>query len=494
MSRVVIVLGVGRSGTSVVGGILHNLGVDMGQEFVQSSPSNKYGTFEDREFFHFNRSYMDGKLDLSINPHEWSENYVARRNERSNIWGVKEPAIAAMLPIFLAYLGNDVRVIVASRDKLSTIHSYMFAYHAREVTAYKWYENAQQSVDNFLDDWQGPTLQVFYDDLIDESTRETWVKRISDFAFDGMEKPKEVRFWNAFNHVVESGQKFGRDGKWIKRPSVYGGDGWGRVAIGARVAKYPEYHFFTSWTQLLTGGVRKGDKVLMPVGWTPAHWASTALARDFMRTDLDSLLLVDDDMAFDQNALEALRSSVANWDYDIVSGFCTHRQWPPKPVVMREQEEQPELPRSLNGRAYGFVGEFSDGDIIDVDAVGLAFILIKRHVLEEMTGEYGPMYTHYFTYGTGYESDDVPFCQRAKDLGFKIGVDTSVKIGHVGQAVFGWNEYQMWQKQQTAPNVVDFNAADLVPILEEALPHLESHKDAARNVLGIIGGTYESGD
>ena len=104
--------------------------------------------------------------------------------------------------------------------------------------------------------------------------------------------------------------------------------------------------------------------------------------------------MLDDDMVFEQDALDILRSNEANWDYDIVFGFCTLRGWPPRPVVMQEMENQPGLPNSLLGRSYNYAyDQVEDNSIIEVDSVGLAFTLIKRHVIEAMTEEYGPMYT-----------------------------------------------------------------------------------------------------
>lgn len=488
MSRVIIVLGVGRSGTSVVGGILHKLGVDMGSAFVGSTPSNRYGTFEEIEFFEFNRAHISNRLGDGFDCGRWAQEYIARRSDSHAIWGLKDPSVLHTLPILLSNLGSDVRIVVAERDKLATISSFMFAYHVKQNVAHEWYASQRDSIDKFIGEWAGPILYVDYDGIIDPSSRMGEIERVSDFVFENIGRPPETSILRAYDHVVADGRRFLPGGKWVKSVGSYRGDGWGRVAAGVRIAKHPEYNFFVSWTELLTGGMRSGDKILMPVGWMPAHWASNAIVRDFMRTDHDSLLLVDDDMVFGQNTLSIMRDNKDNWDYDIVFGFCTHRQWPPKPVVMVEREEQPGLPMSLYGRSYDIIHGVSSGDIVEVDAVGLAFTLIKRHVLEQMTGEYGPMYTDYFSYGGGFESDDIPFCMRAREMGFRMAVDTNVKIGHIGQSIFGWDDYQKWYMQQSRPDVIDFQASDLIPILQEAIPHLGETRQAAENALAIMGG------
>ena len=64
MSTVVLVAGTGRSGTSLVAGILQRLGVHMGDEFPEpwrfGYQRDFFGTFEEKSFFDFNRSVRPG--------------------------------------------------------------------------------------------------------------------------------------------------------------------------------------------------------------------------------------------------------------------------------------------------------------------------------------------------------------------------------------------------------------------------------------------------
>jgi hypothetical protein len=247
------------------------------------------------------------------------------------------------------------------------------------------------------------------------------------------------------------------------------------VAIGVRVSDHPEPFFFNDWTAMISGGTRKGDTILRPQIGKPAHWASNGLARDFLRSGRDSLLMVDDDMTFPPDALERLRSNPNSQEFDITFGFCTHKTWPPKPVIMRLRDPQPQKPEALFGKSFlhtlNVPDRFDNGGIMEVDAVGLAFTLIRRHVFEAMVDrEYGPEWSYwfesmtrqklfrimqenpdmalehstFFQYGDGRESDDIAFCMRAKELGFRMCVDPSVKIGHIGKTVFGWDEFRIW--------------------------------------------------
>lgn len=477
MSRVVLVVGTGRSGTSAVSGVLHKLGIPMGIEFVPADKNNRLGTYEDVSFFRRSREGLGTG---------WLDEYVSIRSEDAPIWGVKDPHLTMLLGEYLPFFGDDVRIVVAHRNREATINSVVRAYGVDRTVAEERYDVVHNTMVKFLSEYGGAYIVVDFDALV--AIPEVAVSNIVDFVFDGMEPPGEDDIFDAIRHIKPNFVSWDKDGKWQARYVKPAVDGWGRIAIGTRIAKFPEYHFFLSWTKLLTGGTRPGDAILMPRGWMPAHWAGSEVVREFLESEQNSLLFVDDDMIFEQDELERLRSNKANWDYDIVAGFCTKRDWPPLPVTFRLLDPQPPIPVSLNGDAFDRVVDVEDGDIIDVDATGLAFTLIKRHVLEAMTNEYGPNFTDYFMYDRGRESEDIYFFRRARELGFRIGIDTIAKPYHIGQKAQGWTDFKSWMARQSRPDVVEFNAVDLIPILEEAIPLLDANKDAAINALRYIGG------
>ena len=156
----------------------------------------------------------------------------------------------------------------------------------------------------------------------------------------------------------------------------------------------------------------------------------------------DSILFIDDDMAFDSNALSILRDNVENWDYDAVQGFCTFKTEPPHAVVYKLAEEQPGLPESLGGEVYNALANIPDNSVVDVDAVGMAFTLIKRHVFESMIGEHGSGWTVWFDWGLHSEGEDIRFSRRCREKGYKLAVDTNCKIKHIGPRAYGWEEHQ----------------------------------------------------
>ncbi len=286
----------------------------------------------------------------------------------------------------------------------------------------------------------------FYaDDAIVEHNHWLWDKADNDETYQrGQESYSDNQ--DIFKKRIEHG--FPNTWKpYFKRFDDEPEDGWGRVAIGARIYRNPHGDFFKSWTFMMLQGLRAGDSVLEPAIGNPAHLAGNKLARGFLNSKCHSVLYVDDDMEFHPSALEKLRSNKENWDCDVVMGFCTHKTIPPHAVVMQLMEQQPGPPLSLKGEHYGSLRDIPDNSVIDVDAVGLAFTLIKRHVVEELVNEYGALYTPFFEWGQFTQGEDVRFSRWCRSNGFKMAVDTNVKVDHLGVYAFGWKDHKSWTEK-----------------------------------------------
>ena len=91
MSTCIIVLSIGRSGSSDVAGMLNKLGVDMGAKFLDGDRNNPLGTFEDIAFVNLNRAILTGKAEVSELTH-------MIRDEP--LWGIKDPQFFLILFLF----------------------------------------------------------------------------------------------------------------------------------------------------------------------------------------------------------------------------------------------------------------------------------------------------------------------------------------------------------------------------------------------------------
>lgn len=128
-------------------------------------------------------------------------------------------------------------------------------------------------------------------------------------------------------------------------------------------------------------------------------------------------LWIDDDMVFDPDVLKRLLAH----DLPIVGGLCHNRRDPYVPILIRKMD---------NG-LFSFMMNAPKG-LVSVDATGAAFLLVKREVFEAIETRFPGEGAFTVRDRCG---EDVSFCFRAADCGFKTYVDTTVEIGHVAEVI-----------------------------------------------------------
>ena len=153
------------------------------------------------------------------------------------------------------------------------------------------------------------------------------------------------------------------------------------------------------------------------------------------KMDGDWILFIDSDMSFQPGAISALVETQKKFDLDIVGGLCFQRTPPYQPTM---------YVRAANAEhGYTFLEDYDEDAAVEVDATGMAFVLIHKRVFDRVlrhkTGEGFPdleqrrsMRPPPFFRWEGEYGEVFMFCREAKAAGCRIFVDTSIKIGHVG--------------------------------------------------------------
>lgn len=124
----VVVLGMHRSGTSLVAGIVRKLGVHMGEELLPANRSNPTGHHEARDIVRLNNEILrhnGGTWHAPPEPEKIKcsaarfrqkiRHLVLRRNLRYPKWGWKDPRTVLTLELYLPHLTTP-RIIVCRRD------------------------------------------------------------------------------------------------------------------------------------------------------------------------------------------------------------------------------------------------------------------------------------------------------------------------------------------------------------------------------------------
>ncbi len=151
--RVVVVLGSGRSGTSLLMQVLRNLGMALSEQMIEARRDNPEGFFEDTGIV---RIHVDLLKSLHAWPYfplpaDWENapataaaqqqlHAVLRQRLAGNaaIWGFKDPRSAAFLPLWQRLFAAEQLApayVLALRDPGSIIASFLRAYDTPPETA-----------------------------------------------------------------------------------------------------------------------------------------------------------------------------------------------------------------------------------------------------------------------------------------------------------------------------------------------------------------------
>lgn len=152
------------------------------------------------------------------------------------------------------------------------------------------------------------------------------------------------------------------------------------------------------------------------------------LTADFIHSDATHMMWIDADIVFrpeDVLKLLALQTDIAVATYRAKRPNAPYTAW-------------------KDGAPIKDLNQFKEP--VEVDGAGCGFMLIKRNVIDRLASE-----AVVYPAGGQFEfalyqsvaakgwfcSEDVFFCQNARAAGFKIIMEPSIRLGHIGQCVYG---------------------------------------------------------
>ncbi len=149
------------------------------------------------------------------------------------------------------------------------------------------------------------------------------------------------------------------------------------------------------------------------------------LVKKSLELKADLVLFLDADMTFPSDLIPRLIEDMKELGPCVISGLY-FKKAPPFPPVSANRifsnDEQKMFPIELF--------KANDSPLAECDVVGMGAALIAREVLEAVNQpwfEYGV----YKRTGEMTVTEDVPFCRKVKEAGFKIYTDKRLECGHV---------------------------------------------------------------
>ena len=134
----ILILGMHRSGTSALSGMLGELDIYLGSELMEPKEENAKGFFENNIILKENEKLLN-KIKSNVHDDFFNEQKLINIQETkdleeallkefkySNIFAIKDPRIGNLLPVYIKALTNlniDIKIIIPFRNPLEVAHS-----------------------------------------------------------------------------------------------------------------------------------------------------------------------------------------------------------------------------------------------------------------------------------------------------------------------------------------------------------------------------------
>ena len=183
-----------------------------------------------------------------------------------------------------------------------------------------------------------------------------------------------------------------------------------------------------------------GYAVHVTYGSSSVNLVRSQLASMALKEGFEEIFWIDHDVTFQIEDFERIR----NYDLPIACGvYCF------KTICTKLMMQMPPGDHKI------ILGK--GGGLTEVEIAPLGFFYSKRKVYEDIRknlalpdcrDDDGKLFTPYFLPFTvpfpdgthAYLIDDGAFCTRARQCGYKVLVDTSIRLGHIGKYEYSWEE------------------------------------------------------
>lgn len=157
--------------------------------------------------------------------------------------------------------------------------------------------------------------------------------------------------------------------------------------------------------------------------------ARNSLARNAIVEGFDRVLWLDSDMEFQPDLYKRLKEDLDE-GRDFVSGLYVTRKGTIKPVIFEECGYKHMGGNEVKPLATTYY-EYPKDQIFEISACGFGGVLMNVSLIKEVEAKYGLPFAPMLGFG-----EDISFCMRAKELGYKLWCDSRVKMGHIGLTTF----------------------------------------------------------
>lgn len=159
--------------------------------------------------------------------------------------------------------------------------------------------------------------------------------------------------------------------------------------------------------------------------------ARNLIVQDFLESDATDLMFIDADINFDPQDIFRLMAWASEPNVGIAAGIPCARKTE-KTYIVTLDEENGKM--TMNGMG-----------LVRAKRVATAFMMVKRQVIVDLV-EKNPQWRYwderrdrnltaifdFMVKDNSYVGEDYLFCDRAREIGYEVWVDPTIKLGHMG--------------------------------------------------------------
>lgn len=157
------------------------------------------------------------------------------------------------------------------------------------------------------------------------------------------------------------------------------------------------------------------------------------LATAAVKMEADYVLWLDSDMVFSSDVLQRLWQDRDKGD--IITGVYYRRVEPYKPVLFSKLDIENDICQ------YEGYDDFPQDKLFEVAGCGFGCVLTPTNIFVDVINKFGNMFSP-----IGGVGEDLSFCWRARQCGYKIVADPTIQLGHVGHYVIDKGFYDVYAK------------------------------------------------
>lgn len=190
----------------------------------------------------------------------------------------------------------------------------------------------------------------------------------------------------------------------------------------------------TQFCQSLALLQKVGECTLTMQAGSLIYTSRNNLATKAIQAEADYVLWLDSDMVFAPDTLARMLDTAVERDIDILTGLYFRRVPPYSPVLFDR------LDIKKNDVCSWSEFETIPEELFEVGGCGFGCVLVNTEVFLSVQSQFNNMFSP-----LGNNGEDVAFCWRARQCGYKIWCDPSIICGHIGKVVIDDKFYKAFK-------------------------------------------------